>query len=172
MFKVGDKVVYGVQGVCQVADISTLKMDGIPKDRVYYTLRIIGKGEGNIYVPKDNVRMIMRHILTPKEANDLIEDIPNIDPLPDVNDKEREMIYRDCIKSCDCRQLIRIIKSLYLRGRQRVESGKKVSSLDDRYLKQAEENLYSELSIPLEIPREEMGDYMADRMENLLQGAQ
>ena len=38
--------------------------------------------------------------------------------------------------------------------------------MDERYLKLAEENLYSELSIPLGIPKERMAEYIASRIES------
>ena len=38
MFEKGDFVVYGRDGICQVSDITTLEMDGVPKDKLYYIL--------------------------------------------------------------------------------------------------------------------------------------
>ena len=37
MFHIGDRVIYGGMGVCDVADISTLQLDGVPRDRLYIT---------------------------------------------------------------------------------------------------------------------------------------
>ena len=39
MFQVGDFIVYGSTGVCEVESIGTLDIPGMSKDRVYYTLR-------------------------------------------------------------------------------------------------------------------------------------
>ena len=38
MFKAGDFVVYGSNGVCRVQKVGTLDSPGVPKDRLYYTL--------------------------------------------------------------------------------------------------------------------------------------
>ena len=39
MYEVGDLIVYGRTGICEVTEITTLKMDGVPKDKLYYILR-------------------------------------------------------------------------------------------------------------------------------------
>ncbi len=167
MFKIGDMVVYGGSGICRVMDISTLDMEGVPKDRVYYILKPSGRGDSRIFAPVENNRTVMRRVLSRDEADALIGSIPDIELLPNTDDKNREATYRECIKSCDCRSLVQIIKTLYSRSRARVEAGKKVSSLDERYLKQAEDFLYAELSIPLGVPKEEMSAYIASRLEQL-----
>ena len=39
MFETGEYVVYGKNGICQVMGVTTMDMEGIPKDRLYYILR-------------------------------------------------------------------------------------------------------------------------------------
>ncbi|MCX4321156.1 MAG: CarD family transcriptional regulator, partial [Lachnospiraceae bacterium] len=65
---------------------------------------------------------------------------------------------------CDCRDWIKIIKTLYQRKRERLARGKKTTAMDERYLRMAEENLYSELSLVLGVPREDMEDYITQRL--------
>lgn len=43
--------------------------------------------------------------------------------------------------------------------------GKRLTEVDERYLKKAKENLYRELSIPLEIPAEDVERFITDRIE-------
>lgn len=49
----------------------------------------------------------------------------------------------------DKENLIKIIKTSYLRNEKRINSNKKISAKDDIYLKKAEELLYRELSYSL-----------------------
>ena len=70
-------------------------------------------------------------------------------------------MYKDAIRSYDCRSLVQIIKTLYLRRQSRAEQGKKVLSSDEHYLKKAEELLYSEMSLALSIPKENVVDYIS-----------
>ena len=60
---------------------------------------------------------------------------------------------------------ISIIKTLYFRKKERIAQGKKITSLDERYLKATENELYSELSLILEIPKEKMEDYICKQLE-------
>lgn len=46
-----------------------------------------------------------------------------------------------------------------------VAQGKKITAIDERYLKMAEGSLYAELSIALGIPENEMEAYITNRLE-------
>lgn len=164
MFETGDYIVYGSTGICQVMGVTTMNMDGIPKDRLYYVLRPDGQAEGKIFTPVDNVKLVMRRVMTQKDAEDLINEIPDIETLDIADDKLREEKYKECLRSCESREMIRIIKTIYLRKKERFAKGKKVTATDERYLKQAEENLYSELSMLLGVPKNKMESYITARI--------
>ena len=38
MFNIGEYIVYGNRGVCEVADVSKMSMSVMDKDKLYYTL--------------------------------------------------------------------------------------------------------------------------------------
>lgn len=164
MFEIGDYVVYGHTGICQVIGVTTMDMPGISKDRLYYILRPEGQAEGKIYTPVENGKMVLRKVMTREEAETLIAEIPSIETLVIEDDKHREERYKACIKSCECKELIRIIKTIYLRKQERLSQGKKVTATDERYLKMAEDNLYSEMSILLGIPKNKMEQYIAKQL--------
>lgn len=165
MFEKGEYIVYGTSGVCKVEDITTMNLEGISKEKLFYTLSPLSQSGGRIFTPVDNQKTLMRPILSQEEAKDLINDIPRIEGLWIVNDKQREMTYRECMRDCDCRGWIKIIKTLYLRKMERTAQGKKVTATDEKYLKLAEDRLYSELSIPLEIPKERIVAYITEQIE-------
>ncbi len=75
----------------------------------------------------------------------------------------REERYKEALKTCDCRVWISMIKALYLRRKDRLEQGKKMTDLDERYFKTAEENLYSELALSLGMKKDEMVSYIKGR---------
>lgn len=165
MFGIGEYIIYGTKGVCKVTDITTMQLDGMPGEKEYYILQPYRQSGSRIFVSTDNQKTIMRRILTREEALALIDEIAHIPELWIDNDKMREEQYKNCIRACDCRELVRIIKTLYMRKCQRLQSGKKITATDERYLKMAEEHLYSELSIPLEIPVKEMERFITEKME-------
>ena len=76
MFQVGERIIYGSRGVCEIADVTCLKREGIPKDRVYYVLKPLWNKDSTILTPVDNDRIIMRSLITKDEAEKLISEMP------------------------------------------------------------------------------------------------
>ena len=165
MFEKGEYVIYGHVGICQVMGTTTMNLDGIPKDRLYYELQPEGKESGRIYTPVNSGKPVLRRMMTRDEAEALISDIPGIETLKIENDKLREEKYKECLKTCNGRELVRIIKTIYSRRSQRLKIGKKVTALDERYMKLAEDNLYAELAMLLGIPRDHVVSYISSRCE-------
>ena len=165
MFEKGEYIIYGGSGVCQVEDIVTMDMKGVPRDRLFYVLKPSDQKGGKIFTPVDSEKAYMRSILTKEEASRLIEQIPDIEELWIRNEKLREAQYKACMKSCDCKVWVRIIKTLYVRKKQRNAQGKKITSTDKKYLHMAENYLYSELEIPLGIAKENMENYITEQIE-------
>ena len=124
-----------------------------------------GDGKGKIYAPTDNEKVTMRKVITKTEAEQLIKEMPAIEELWVTDEKMRELKYKEALKTCDYRAWISIIKTLYCRKQQRISQGKKITSLDERYLKAAENELYSELSLTLGIPKNEMERYINEQLE-------
>lgn len=165
MFEVGEYIVYGVKGVCRVEDITHIDISGADKNRLYYVLTPIGESTGKIYAPTDNQKVMMRRIISKEEADRLIDELPQIELLWVPDDKQREAKYKEALNTCDYRAWVSIVKTLYLRKQERVAQGKKITALDERYMRTAENELYSELSLTLGIPKAEMENYIRERLE-------
>ena len=90
MYEVGDLIVYGRTGICEVTEITTLKMDGVPKDKLYYILRPVREKHGKVFTQVDNEKIVMR-----KEAEELIREIPQIEGLWIGSEKKREEKYKE-----------------------------------------------------------------------------
>ena len=144
MFQIGEYVVHGNDGICEVKDITQLELPGGSSNRQYYLL-VPQKENGRIYSPVESSKVQTRKVITKQEADTLIREIPAIQAAWVENEKLRENVYKEAIKSCDLRELVKIIKNMYLRRQERISSGKKATVLDDRYFKLAEDKLYSEL---------------------------
>ncbi|MCI9464749.1 MAG: CarD family transcriptional regulator [Lachnospiraceae bacterium] len=161
MFEVGELIMCGGHGVCRVTAVTGNPIDKLDKKRKYYILEPVYEKGSTIYTPVDNEKVIMRKIMNEKDAKTLIKKIPEIETVWIKEEKTREQMYKDAIRSYDCRSLVQIIKTLYLRRQSRAEQGKKVLSSDEHYLKKAEELLYSEMSLALSIPKENVVDYIS-----------
>lgn len=169
MFKVGEYIICGSNGLCQVESIGPMKIPGIPKDRMFYTLTPVFSGCSTVYTPTDNQKMVMRPVLSREDAWKLIEDIADIGIFTDKDGKRREEVFKDALKTCDCRNWVKIINTLYLKKRSRIAQGKKEITSDEKYLQIAEENLYGELSIPLEMPKEKVEQLFSERIESFIE---
>lgn len=167
MFEKGDYIVHGSHGVCQVEGVTKLDMPGVDKDRLYYVLSPVSSKGGRMYSPIDNGKVAIRRILSKEEALELIDDIPNIEQFVIVNDKQREVQYKEAIRACDCRALVRIIKTLYHHKQERLAEGKKSTSVDEKYFQIAEENLYSELAISMGREKNSIEAFISERMAEL-----
>ncbi|MDD6656359.1 MAG: CarD family transcriptional regulator [Lachnospiraceae bacterium] len=164
MFEVGEYIMCGGHGVCRVVDITGNPIDRLDKERKYYILEPVFEKGSTIYTPVNNEKVLMRKIMDEKDAKELIGHIPEIETVWIKEEKSREQMYKEAIRTYDCQSLVRIIKTLYLRKMDRVSQGKKVLSSDEHYLRKAEELLYSEMSIALSIPKENVEEYITEEI--------
>ena len=76
MYSVGEKIVYGENGVCTVIKIAPLEISGASKDKLYYYLAPL-IGTGVYYSPVDS-GAFMRPVISREEAEALIDAIPTL----------------------------------------------------------------------------------------------
>lgn len=164
MFEQGEYVIYGCVGLCKVSGITTMDMDGIPKDKLYYSLQPYYQKERKLFTAVDSTKTLMRRILSKEEADDLIEKAANLEILWFDNDKVKENKYKEIIKNGDCSQLVQIMKTVHVKSEERKAAGKKMPAVDEKYYKIAGENLYSELSVALGMGMAQTEQYMSDRI--------
>ena len=157
MFHVGDYIVYGSNGICRVEEITHPDIAGIDEDKLYYVLVPEKTRDSRLFCPTDNSRVI-----TADEAAALMEEVKEIEPLQVESERMRDDSYKKAMKSCDLRQCVKVIKALLIRKEERESHGKKVTVTDERYMKLAEEGLYSELSLVMGKDREEIKEKFLD----------
>ena len=150
MFEKDELIMCGGHGVCRVVDIVDNPIDRLDKRRKYYLLEPVFVKGSTIYTPVDNDKVIMRKV---------------IDTVWIQEEKRREQMYKEAIRTYDCKSLVQIIKTLYLRKQNRLKEGKKVLSSDEQYLRKAEELLYSEMSLALSIPKEQVEEYITQAVD-------
>lgn len=164
MFKIGEYVVYGMNGVCRVEEIGPMSLSGIDSNKVYYTLLPLYTKGSRVFTPVDNQKVVMRPVISKQDACNLIDEMKNVEQIEVADDKHRELAYKEALKSCDCRELIRIINTVLKRKEERLAQGKKMSACDERYLKQAQDSLYGEFAISLKMEKNEVEDYIEHRI--------
>lgn len=160
MFQVGELIVFGNNGVCRVEKIGAPDLIGVPAGVDYYTLAPYYKSNSRVFTPCNNDKIVMRPILTKDEALMLIKEISSIGLITVLDERKREDAYKEVMKSCDCRKFVSIIKTIHLRKQERLQEGRKITSSDEKYCQMAEDKLYEELAIALEIDKKEVKDYI------------
>lgn len=159
MFQVGNYVVCSNKGVCVIENITTLNITGVDKEKRYYILKPLYSAGSTVYVPVDSEKgPMMRKVLERVEAERLIGEIPRIPLLTIPSEKLTEQTYKECVKTNDCGELVRLIKTISMRKQKRIQAGRKITAVDAKYFHLAEDNLYGELAVALDMSREEVSD--------------
>lgn len=163
MFKPGDQIVYGTNGVCEVMAVGPVAIG--PADKAYYTLQPLYATEV-IYTPVDT-KVFLRPVISRSQAEALIDCIPGI-PENICNERSQGLLrehYEAAFHSHNCTDLVQLIKSVYHKGRAAEKEGKKLGQLDQRYMKRAEDILHGELAAALGIDRAQVVDYIKTALE-------
>ncbi len=162
MYKIGDKVVYGSSGVCEVSAISTLDSTAADRDRLYYVLKNLSTG-GTAYVPTDS-EVYIRAVMSESEAKVFLAQIPNIsfDELLKIPPKECQKAFRDILSSHDGLKIIGLIKFLKHIESAKRQQRKKLSITEERYLSQSLLVIESELMVSLGCSKNEVEDLVSE----------
>lgn len=155
MYKKGDYVVYR-RDVCIIKDIKESKL----KNTTYYVMNPIDDSSLIIDIPIENKMGFLRDVISTDKAKKLIERIPKINPIENINEKNLDAKYKEMLYTGNYEDLIKIIKTTFLRNESRVNNKKKISEKDNNYFKLAEKYLYNELSVSLNMSVEEVKNYI------------
>ncbi len=155
MFQTGDKIIYGSSGVCEVIEICTPNFSREERGKKYYKLRPVYSSE-TIYAPVDG-SVFMRPVMTRQEAEALIARIPDIEgqELTGHSITVLRQQYEEFFRDHNCETYIRLVKGVYTKGRSR-----KLGQTDQRYMKRAEDVLYGELAVALDIAPAQVPAYI------------
>ena len=160
MYKVNDYIIYKRE-VCKVNDI----LPKYFKDNDYYLLSPLSDNSLTIKVPVNNKEI--RSLISIAEVDEIISKMPNI-KVVDSDTKTLEGIYKELLVSGKHEDLIKIIKTTYLRNKERIDNNKKTTDKDNYYFNLAEKYLYEEFSIVLDKSYDETKEYVINKVEKLM----
>ncbi len=160
MYSIGEKIIYGENGVCTVKKIAPLDMSGAPKGKLYYYLTPL-VGSGTYFAPVDT-SAFMRPIISRDEAESFIDSIPDIPPAicNDSRFNHVDAFYRELFKLHTNEALVSVIKGLTFRMSQK----KTRSSRAEATMKRAKDILHGELSVALDMDFHDVEGYITDRI--------
>lgn len=155
MLQKNEYVVYK-KDICVISEIKEIN------GSMYYILKPIDDDSLTISLPIESNGF--RALLSMDEAMKFIDSIPLIEMVEANNDKSLEMLYKKMLLSLNDEDLIKIIKTTYLRNKYRSDNRKKLGSIDSYYLEEAERRLYLELSIVLHLDIDNVKSLIIDAL--------
>ncbi len=165
MFALGDRVVYGCVGVCEIADITENELTGVL--RKYYVLKPVDTDKSVIYVPFDNEKLVsrMREVPCAKELRKLLSNIKS-EQLPWVdNNLERSEKFHAILSDGEIGQVVVLFRTLHKQYLQLCERGKRLQKADERIYKECSKLLCSEFSSILKLENSAVLSLILDSIE-------
>lgn len=165
MYQIGELILYGGTGVCRVTDIVAKKFSRTEPEKLYYILTPLYQ-TGTITTPVENSKVFTRPVISRDEAISLIDEIPNIhaEAYHNPNLQQLENHYKSELESHDCMDLLRLTMSTYQKKREREKAKLKFGAVDRRYMERAENLLFGELAVALDIERDSVPSFIEDRL--------
>ncbi len=160
MYSINDTVLYGTLGVCTVSDIVKKKFDETEMD--YYLLRPVFDKNSTVLAPcnSDVTKQKMRSLLSKDEIMQLKDEVVN-EPVKWVDDSmERRKQFSEILHSFDSKAILALARNIYFHKEELASKGKNLSSLDTRFLKEAEKVSFEEIAVVLGINKSEVLDFL------------
>ena len=149
-------VMHDTAGVCRITGETT--MDGMPG--TYYVLTPLYMNSSTVYTPKEGVKVRIRPVMSADEARDLIQRLPEVSPLTFTSQNHQRQSCAAILKSGDSFQLAQLTKTLYQDRLRRASRNRSSGIGDTTALKKAETLLFGELATALEIPYDDVLEYI------------
>lgn len=160
MFQVGDQVLYGIHGVCKILE---MQVQTVNRKKVeYYVLEPVSQIGSRYFVPSQNqvAASKLRPILSKAEIEELLSGEASRQNCWIQDENQRKQYYKELITSGDRAALISMLRALYQHKEQQMETGKKFHISDANFMRDAEKVIYSEFSMVLDIPYDQIEKYI------------
>jgi len=158
-YQIGDYVLYGLNGTCEIVEIGTLDFAG--PNKIYYSLKPVSDNRSTIFLPVLKEEEIVRKVMSKKEAEDTIENIKKSKPATYAPVREN---CDKILKSGDNIAVSSMIKMLRNLRKENRKIHKGLNIQEEKILKDAERVLFSEMSTALEMNYQDvvssLGEYL------------
>ncbi len=163
-YKIGEYLVHENNGVCKVCDISKQALQGRGSEKMYYSLEPVFSRGSHILTPVDT-KVRIRDVTSVSDFNALLDRVPDMEMIVEENSRVRAEIYKAQISLFDNDALARVLKTVYLRKVQRIASGKKVMSSDEKVLQIAGKKLFEEMAFARKCEIAEVEEMFFERLD-------
>lgn len=160
VFNIGDRVMYGIHGLCQIVEITYRSVD---RNKIeYYVLEPVDHSGAQYFVPTRNQVAVskLRPVLTKDALNELLlsDDVRSYPWIEDENTRKQR--YRELITGGDTAALLGMVHTLHNHKSEQIAAGRKFHLCDENFLRDAEKVLTSEFSLVLDLDSEDVAAYI------------
>ena len=163
MFKINESVIHCREGLSTIISMSTIN------ERDYFLVRTHQASEETIYVPVASAESIIRPVLEPDKADDVLRFIKSIKKEFNTNTKQRRDAYKRRLSSGDVNDIAYLYRQLYfyykIGGEDNTEI--KLGPVDIDMLSHAKNMLLDEFSLTYKVNRDEVEDFIEKRIKIL-----
>ena len=162
MYQVGERVVYGIHGVCTIVDVEVRKID---RQKVeYFALEPWDQPGARFYVPTRNPAALskLRYLLESHEIQALLDAQVPREWISDEG--KRKLYYKELMNSTDCGALLSMVGALYRHREHQAASGRKFHVCDENFLRDAQKILCSEISLVMEMDHASAKQYLLSKL--------
>ena len=159
MYQINDYLKYG-KDVCRVKEIEEKKFN----DQDYYLLVPVKDETLKIEIPVTSDKV--QDLISKDKLESLLDKIPEIETI-ELEDKFMESEYKRLMSTGEYEDIMRVIKTTYLRNKIRKQNNKKLAEKDINYFQQAED-LFNEFSVVLGKSFDDTKNYVITKIDGIL----
>ena len=166
-YEIGSYIMHENSGVCCVRAIEERCLSGKGSERMYYVLEPVFQNGSQVITPVDGAKQRIRDVIGKDEVQRILAQIRDLTILDAPNERMLAECYRECIATFEPMELARIVKTVFVRKRQRMESGKKMMSQDEKALNVAGKKLYEEMAFAMDLPVETIEQQITEKLADV-----
>ena len=163
-FETGQVLAYGMNGICTVDEIKSMKITQDSKPELYYVLRLRRDDKSFVSVPVANEKLIskIRQPMSKENVQEMLKDAKTKKMVWDSDRRARSERFREIINGGVSTDLLRMIVCINDRKRKLYKEGKKLPVTDTNTFKSAVKLFEEEVAYVIGIGEEEVGSYVLE----------
>lgn len=166
MYQVGDIVIYTLYGICTITEETERFFNG--QNVKYFVLVPLSDQKTKMQIPAENPMILSRlhPLLSPDEANTIIQEIPFLENIWIDNDNQRKREFGDIVKAGNRKEILQMMKSIYNHSLGLKNKGRKLHVSDEQCMRDGEKLILDEFAYVLKQDRLLLAETIKEKFLN------
>ena len=163
MFKINDSVIHCREGLSTIISMNSIN------GRDYFLVKTHQASGETIYVPVETATSIIRPVLNPDEADEVLRYIKSIEKEFNTNTKQRRDAYKRRLSSGNVKDIAYLYRQLYFYYQIGGENNEeiKLGPVDIDMLSYAKNMLLDEFALTYSVDREKTESFIENRIKKI-----